>query len=88
MKTIEQFEIGKGTSFTRADTKLPKNSVIPSEVDPFVHERINVVEGSVVSAPQALGRRTGENQLPAKAGSSMILGLAKPIQCHVRNDSD
>jgi hypothetical protein len=29
-----------------------KEAVIPSEVDPFVHERINAVGGPAVSAPK------------------------------------
>jgi hypothetical protein len=47
-----------------------KESVIPSEVDPFVRERINAVEGPAVSAPKARAGLQAANSPPAKAGSS------------------
>jgi hypothetical protein len=64
-----------------------KGAVIPSEVDPFVHERINAVEGPAVSAPSAAGVHVAssqqEKQVPPRAD-----GLSSPIPRLGRNDSN
>jgi hypothetical protein len=56
-----------------------KSTVIPSEVDTFVYERINAVERPVVSARSAPGLHAADS-LQKKAGSSTRrwIGKANP----------
>jgi hypothetical protein len=64
-----------------------KKIVIPSEVDPFVHERISAVEGPAVSARSATGLHATDSLQAQSRFLHAPIDWQSPIHRLGRNDT-